>query len=271
MPLKDRVQDIVDGLCLVSLGGMFAGLALSKDYWYFLNPRFSVLTACCGGLVALTGLVLLLRHKPGKATTARLLRQVVFLVFLCLLTYAWDQAASAPVPGVLSAPDQQGEKAMADAPPEAPPIVEKSGVQYTRLNLPELYIMVDKGRTDYPEHFAMRVQVVREPKLQKLGQVLIERIAVVCCLADSMRLCFVTASPDGVQSGDWVEILGHLEPIAATDAAGQAAVKAASQGEGASLKIVNPKFRVVAESVVPIEPPGFPYVFEFREKPPFAW
>jgi len=271
MNMTDRIQDIIDGLCLVCLGGMFAALALSPDYWYFLNPKFSMLTATCGGIVALCGLVLVLRPRPGKATVARLLRQAVFLVFLCLLTYAWDQAASAPVPGALSAPDQQGEKPMADAPPEAPPIVEKNGVQYTRLNLAELYIMVDKGRTDYPKHFAMRVQVVREPKLQKLGQVLIERIAVVCCLADSMRLCFVTPSPDGVQSGDWVEVFGHLEPIEATDALGNAAVKAASQGEGASLKIVNPKFRVVPDSVVPIEAPGFPYVFEFHEKPPFAW
>jgi hypothetical protein len=196
-----------------------------------------------------------------------LLRQAVLLSFLSLAAFAWDQAATAPAAGALN-PGVDTTTEMPDSAPQAPPLVTKNGVEYIRLNLAELYIMVDKGRTDYPEHFAMRVQVAREKVLNDSGLARIERTAVVCCLADSLQLSFLTQGLGDTRSGEWVEIFGHLEPL---DAAGDKALKTVTQGKGMSLKIVNPKFRVVAESVEPIAPPGFPYVFEFREKPPYAW
>lgn len=268
--LPSRLQDIVDGLTLLCLGGLLAALAQSPHYWYFLNPRFSTLTLASGVLLGLVGLVPLLRPRPGRATIARLVRQAAVLGFLCLAAYAWEQAATAPFPGVFSAPDETQAlfQPTGEAEPAAAPLVTKNGEEYVRLNLAELYIMLDKGRTDYPRRFAMRVQLSEEPGLKKLGLGVLTRTAVVCCLADSMQLGFLAQGLEDIGSSSWLEVYGRLEPM---DPAGEQALKAVAQGEGMSLKVVNPKFRVVVEAAEPIGPPPFPYLFEFREQPPFAW
>lgn len=268
--LPSRMQDIVDGLTLLCLGGLLAALAQSPQYWYFLNPRFSTLTLASGVLLGLVGLVPLLRPRPGRATITRLVRQAAVLGFLCLAAYAWEQAATAPFPGVFSAPDEAQAlfQPTGGAEPAAAPLVTKNGAEYVRLNLAELYIMLDKGRTDYPKRFAMRVQLSEEPALKQLGLGVLTRTAVVCCLADSMQLGFLAQGLKGMDTNGWLEIYGRLEPM---DPAGEQALRAVAQGEGLSLKVVNPKFRVVVEAAEPIGPPSFPYLFEFREEPPFAW
>ena len=265
---QDRLQDRVDGLCLMSLGGFLAALARSRHYWNFLNPKFSHLSLGTGVVLVLCGLALVLKPEPGRTTTTRLLRQVFVLGFLCLAATAWDLAAREPEPGGLNpvAAEEANATAATEQEAPAPPRVTKNGVEYQRLNLAELYIMLDKGRTDYPRHFALRAVVGHAPGLDQRSLSLLTRTAVVCCLADSLELNFLTQGLDGVASGTWVEVFGHLEPLA-----DKAALKAAPKGRGPSLRIVNPKFRIVADAVEPITPPSFPYLFEFREKEPFAW
>lgn len=267
---QQRLQDRIDGLCLLCLGGLMAALARSDLYWYFLNPRFSGLTLGAGALLLLVGLTLLLRPLPSKATPGRLWRQAVLLGFLSLAATAWGQAANEQF-------TKAGNPASADdiaiAPePEAPvdPHPVKNGAQYLRLNLAELYIMLDKERTDLPPRFALRAPVLRTPELDARGHVLVRRIAVVCCLADSLDLGFLVRSADlkDVKSGDWVEVFGSLEPIPASDAD---LLKLVPKGEGPSLSLTYPKARIQAEVIEPITAPEFPYLFEFREAEPFAW
>lgn len=268
MSLADKLQDMFDGLCLVFLGGLMASLALSAQYWFFLNPRFKTLTLACGAGLALVGLIPLLRPRPGKASVGRLSRQAVFLGFLSLSAYAWEQAAKAPMPGAFGTDPAGMPTAARDSEPQTSPVVDLGGVRYTRLNLAELYIMVDKGRTDYPEHVAMRILVEPEPGLEKHGLALATRTTVVCCLADSMQLGFLAAGLKGVEPGQWVEVFGRLRPL---DDAGKASLKDVAKGEGPSLKVVNPKFLLAVERVEQTPAPSFPYLFEFREQPPFAW
>lgn len=268
---KASVQDRVDGLCLLCLGGFMAALSRSGLYWYFLNPRFSWLTLGAGILLCLAGLALLLRPLPGPATTMRLWRQAVLLGFLSLAATSWGQAASEPLPGALSPASSENSAAVPEEAPVDPrPVLD--GRQYQRLNLAELYIMVDKGRKDYPERFALRAVVSRTPELDGRGHVLFKRTAVVCCLADSMELSFAARGPglDGLKSGDWVEVFGRLAPLD-TKGADKGLVKTAPKGEGPSLALTNPTFRIEVEAVTPIQAPSFPYLFEFKEEPPFAW
>ncbi len=269
---KATLQDRVDGLCLLCLGGFIAALSRSGLYWYFLNPKFSGVTLGAGALLCLAGLALLVRPVPGPATTMRLWRQAVLLGFLSLAATAWGQAASEPLPGAVN-PASSENAALApeeEAPVDPRPV--KDGKEYVRLNLAELYIMLDKGRTDYPERFALRAVVSRTPQLDGRGHVLLKRTAVVCCLADSMELSFVTRGQglDGLKNGDWVEIFGRLAPLA-PKGEDKGLVKAAPKGEGPSLSLTNPKFRIEVEAVEPIQAPSFPYLFEFKEEPPFAW
>lgn len=268
MSLSDNIQDLMDGLCLVLLGGVMAALALSPHYWFFLNPRFKPLTLGCGAGLVLVGLVPLLLPRKSGANTARLLRLAVFLGFLSLAAFAWEQAAQAPTPGAFGAEAAGLPTAGLEPEHQPDPVVTRGGVRYTRLNLAELYIMVDKGRTDFPEHVALRIQTEREPALAKLGLALATRIAVVCCLADSMQLAFLATGLEGAEPGQWLEVYGSLQPL---DAANAAALKTVEKAAGPSLKVVNPKFLLAVDRAEPTPPPPFPYLFEFREQPPFAW
>jgi len=267
---QQRLQDRVDGLCLLCLGGFMAALARSNMYWYFLNPKFSTLTLCAGALLLLVGLTLLLRPLPSKATPGRLWRQAVLLGFLSLAATAWSQAASEPLPGAAN-PAAAEDSALAPE-PEAPVDLHpvKSGKEYLRLNLAELYIMLDKERTDLPPRFALRGPVLRTPELDARGYVLVRRTAVVCCLADSMDLGFLVhgAGLESVKTGDWVEVFGSLEPLPASDAS---LLKTIPKGEGPSLSLTYPKSRIRADLLEPTPAPAFPYLFEFREAEPFAW
>ena len=271
---RQRLQDRVDGLCLLCMGGFMAALARSQLYWYFLNPKFSVLTLSAGALLLLAGLALLVRPLPGAPSMGRLWRQAVLLGFLSLAATAWGQAASEPFAGAVSSTNFEDPSLdSAQAPdPEAPVDLHpvRGGETYLRLNLAELYIMLDKGRTDLPPRFALRAMVVRTPKLNAHGQVLLRRTAVVCCLADSLELGFL-ASGEGledVQSGDWVEVFGSLETLSGADAT---LAEAAPKGEGPSLAITYPKSRIRVFATEPMRAPDFPYLFEFREQEPYAW
>jgi hypothetical protein len=267
---QQRLQDRVDGLCLICLGGLMAALARSGLYWYFLNPRFSMLTLCAGVLLLLVGLVLLVRPLPSKATPGRLWRQAVLLGFLSLAATAWGQAASEPLPGAANPAAAENTALAPESEAPADPHPVKNGAEYLRLNLAELYIMLDKGRTDLPPRFALRAVVVRAPELDARGHVLLKRTAVVCCLADSMELSFLVrgAGLERAKSGDWVEVFGSLEPLPDADAD---LLKATPKAEGPSLSLTYPKSRIQADLVEPIPAPAFPYLFEFREAEPFAW
>jgi len=281
------LQDRLDGLCLVCLGGFMVALGRSTLYWYFLNPKFSPLTLTAGAILCIAGLTLLIWPRPGRATTGRLLRQAALLAFLFLAAMAWHEAAFEPNAGAFD-PAPQAD-AVPDPEPEAPVDLHpvKNGTSYVRLNLAELYIMLDKKRKDYPPHFALRAQVLRTPTLDERGLLLLRRTAVVCCLADSLELRFFAGGMDdalsGIKSGDWVEVFGHLEPLVPAAGAQKAGapkadksgvkelLKLAPKGEPPSLAFNNPGFRIQAESVERIKGPDFPYLFEFREKEPFAW
>jgi hypothetical protein len=267
---QQRLQDRIDGLCLLCLGGLMSALARSNMYWYFLNPKFSMLTLCAGALLLLVGFVLFLRPLPSQATPGRLWRQAVLLGFLSLAATSWSQAASEQFTGAANPASTDG---VALAPePEAPadPHPVKNGAQYLRLNLAELYIMLDKGRTDLPPRFALRAPVLRTPELDARGHVLVRRTAVVCCLADSLDLGFLVRGDglEGVKNGEWVEVFGALEPLPASDAD---LLKLVPKGKGPSLSLTYPKARIRADIIEPTPAPEFPYLFEFRETEPFGW
>lgn len=266
-------QDRMDGLCLLCLGGLMAGLARSPLYWFFLNPKFSPLTLAAGCLLALCGLALFLFPRPGRGTPGRLLRQVAALSFLSLAVSAWDAATAIPDPGALNPASAEGTSTEPKDEPLPDLRPQRDGVAYVRLNLGELYAMLDKGRTDFPAHFALKAQVVRTPGLEAKGHLLLRRVAVVCCLADSLDLSFLAPTDakvfDGVQPGDWVEVFGHLEKLPEKDA--KALLSAVPKGEGPGMALTNPGWRIVPEAVDLLPDAGFPYLFEFREKEPFAW
>lgn len=290
LPRPALWPDRLEGLLLAALGGFMAALSQGRLYWYFLNPRFAPLTLGAGVVIILAGLTLLFAPRPGVATGTRLLRPATLLLFLCLATASWRMAGNeaaamdlgpAPRSGAMQSVGTAGPSGSdvstgVDATGDAPRPKHREtidGVEYLRLNLAELYIMLDKGRKDYPPHFAIRAQVVRNAALDAQGLVLLDRIAVTCCLADSLELRFFTTGIDaalpGLKSGDWVEVFGSLEPMKKAEYKALHAI--VPKAEGPSLALENPGFRVEARHAARITPPDFPYLFEFREKEPFAW
>ncbi|MES9996859.1 hypothetical protein [Desulfovibrio aminophilus] len=261
--MRGRILPLLDGLALLLLGGLLAGLALSERYWYFLNPRFipvSLVTGICLALLAPLAATRAPGPRPGGVLRLLSLGLCLGLATLAVIGVGGEPSES---PTSSQAPRRSSLE-------PAPEPVESSrvtfeGREYVRMNLAELFLLADQRPTDAPARFVVRGVVRRSPALDGRGQALVSRVAVVCCLADAVAAGFLADLGDA-PDGRWVELYGRLEPLGPP-------LSAASlpRNPEAAVTVCNERFRIEAEGVVPVSPPGMPYIFEFREKEPFAW
>ncbi len=261
--MRGRLLPLLDGLALLCTGGLLAGLALSDRYWYFLNPRFAPLSLCTGLALVLLGPVTAWR-APGPRP-GNVLRLLAFALFLGLAALAvaragYEPAAESPKAAAKAAGGL--EPAPLD---QEPSRVRREGREYVRLNLAELFILADQRPKDAPTRFVVQGLVRRSAKLDKLGLAAVSRLAVVCCLADAVEAGFLADLGDA-PAGDWVEVYGRLEILADPKAA-----KSPPRNPEAAVSVLNEHYRIVPEAVVRVDPPQMPYIFEFRDKEPFAW
>ena len=268
--MRARLLSILEGLALLGTAGLLAGLALSARYWHFLNPRFAPLSLVTG--ICLAVIAPLAVFRPAGPRPGGLLRLASFAVFLGLAVFAvfWTAPKPAPAPapevGFAANPADQAPHTLDPAPKPLPPSrVRHNGREYVRMNLAELFLLADQRPKDVPLHFVVQGQVRRGKNAQAAGLSLLCRTAVVCCLADAVSCCFL-ADLGAAPAGQWLEVYGHLEPLA-----DPAAAKSPPPGGDAAVSACNERFRVVVEAAEPAGPPEMPYMFEFREREPFAW
>lgn len=255
---------LLDGLALLLLGGLLAGLALSDRYWYFLNPRFIPVSLVTGAiLILLAPLAATRAPGPRPGGVPRLIS-----LGLCLGLAALAVAGVGSGPSAASMPSQAQRRSSLEPGPELvePSRVTFEGREYVRMNLAELFLLADQRPKDAPARFVVRGEVRRSPALDGQGQALVSRVAVVCCLADAVAAGFLADVGDAPQ-GRWVEVYGRLEPL-------KGKLPPASKlprNPEAAVTVCNEHHRIKVEGVVPVSPPEMPYIFEFREKEPFAW
>ncbi len=251
---------LLDGLALLLLGGLLAGLALSERYWYFLNPRFIPVSLVTGAvLILLAPLAATRAPGPRPGGVPRLLSLGLCLGLAALAV--GGVSVESPDPGSAA---RRGGLDFGPV-PEGPSRIIFKGREYVRMNLAELFLLADQRPTDAPARFVVRGVVRRSPALDGQGQALVSRVAVVCCLADAVAAGFL-ADLGHTPQGQWVEVYGRLEPLGAAPRSSDL-----PKTPEAAVTVCNERFRIDAEGVVPVSQPEMPYIFEFSEKEPYAW
>ena len=281
-----KIGGIIEGLILLFIGAYAGLLILSGNYWRFLNPKFTWLTAITAVVLMLVGAVA--ACKPNKRPS--LGRISIFLIlFIVLLSghfgiTAHQQMASKPRPAApLSGQPPSESKPRPEEDPFAGQLplkipqnrhvdqasrVTMDGQEYVRINLAELYTLCKRpspGKLD--QRFAVRGIVQRSKRLDRLNQFALLRNVIICCLADSFGVGFRVQSDrlDKLANGQWVEVYGTLKSLS-------------QKLPDPHLQIQDMRYYDLSEShvlvptkVIAISEPGDPYIFECRIDEPYAF
>jgi hypothetical protein len=274
--VRARLLSLLEGLALLGTGGLLFGLALSGRYWHFLNPRFAPISLATG--LALALLAPLAAFRPAGPRPGGLFRLLGFALFLGLAAFAVARAGYVPTAAParpaaaagpaepLVAPEDAAPQTLDPRPAAVPPSrALRDGREYVRLNLAELFLLADQRPKDVPACFVVLGQVRQGRRAKAAGLALLSRVAVVCCLADAVSCCFL-ADLGQAPEGQWLEVYGRLEPLTDPKLA-----KSPPPGPEASVSACNERYRIVVEAAEPVAPPEMPYIFEFRDREPFAW
>ena len=259
-----RLAARTDGLAMAALAGFMGWLALSGNYWMYLNPKFKPVTLSAAVVLAALGAYAAVR----PVVRPNLGRSLCYLLLLIMagLTEGGFQALSAnldadpfSVPATLPAPETT----------PTPARLTQNGKDYTPINTGELYDLAAKGPSpSFDRPFAVRGFVHRSPDLDAAGQFVLYRLAVWCCFADGTAVGFRVQLPkDAPPPADkaWVVAYGKLAEI--PEAARQEIAV-----PGISFSSVAPAALLAADAVETKElVPEQAYMFEWRQQEPYAF
>ncbi len=231
-------------------------LVFVGDYTSFMNPKFKLLTAITGAVLAVVGGATFLR-PPSRPGISRI---VIFLIFIGMLVAVNNAVLVSPESvASLRAPTEE------DAQPE----IEWQGHHYIKINPAELQALIER---DDPKElggrYVTRGIVKRNSEMDADGSFALVRSTIFCCLADSVALGFRVpyAEVKSLQDGQWAQVYGTLKQQT-TGKEFQAAV----QTKGTVFTALQPEYVFVPEKVEPTDPHSSPHIFEIREKEPFAY
>jgi hypothetical protein len=287
--MSARLGAVIEGSLLACLGGFMLWLTLSGHSWQLLHPRFAVVNAVAGGVCVLLGGAFALR-RVGPGTGLSFSRIACLALFLCLAFFslrgvrvlsggagivpASSDAVSfsGPMPGqgpggsFDAGQPPPGSLTLEGLMPEQTARMVIGGVEYVRMNAAEMRMMADARPESLPGEIVWQGMVERTPELDALGLVAVFRVASVCCLADAVAPGFAVAvdDPDRFSPGQWVRVAGRLE-ISPKPLPGD------PQVPGVIATVLDRERVFRCRDIVPIERPGVPFVFEFRETEPFAY
>ena len=248
-------------LVLLLTGGLMVSMALSGDLWQYLNPSFSPLISAAGGMLLILG-VLLPFAPLGRRPAGELVPAAVFGAFLFLAGWSLDRPLVAAEPEwsgpgtelYYGAPKNQGA-----------PRQTWQGREYVKLNTSELLSLADQGAA--PEWVAVQGMVLKAEGPDGRERTVLVRAQIVCCLADALGVGFQLSGPglEGIEPGQWVRVLGGLDPIRPDLTTGQVA------WPGVVLVVLDSGHVLAAENVEVVDPPELPYIFDVRTSEPFAY
>jgi uncharacterized repeat protein (TIGR03943 family) len=251
-----KIGGVAEGLILLVIGCYAGALVFGDEYWRFLNPRFKWLTGLTAAMFLATGAVAV--WKPGRKSG--LSRIVVFLLFISLLgieIHARElrDAKTRPSSRSLSAPEQA-------------PRVTLDGVEYVRINIAELFLQCEKrqpGLSD--QRFVTMGMVKRNAEMDRLGQILLVRKMVTCCVADAIgaSLRVQVEGQEQPLDGQWVEVYGRVKDAREPSSETRLGI------EGMRLVAICQSCRLIPTGIHPVAEPDIPFIFEIRESEPYAY
>ncbi|MGE4556179.1 MAG: hypothetical protein AB7D07_05105 [Desulfovibrionaceae bacterium] len=250
------VERLAGALVLVLLGGFMLGLIATGTYWNYLNPKFMRLTGAAGVVLLFCGLALPFDRgaSPGWSNIAVL---SVFLVLAGISAAGFGENTA------------EADLFFSGGKEEAQPArVEWNGQEYVRMNTAEVLLLIDRTPNATGERVAVRGFFTRSGDLATAGRAAIVRTAVVCCLADALAMGMLVSGDvaSAPPSGAWSEILGTIEPMP-QGWAGNYTVRI----PGSIFTVLDDRYVLHVDHAAAADPPAMPYIFEFREKEPYAY
>lgn len=254
-----RLGCLAEGALLLGLAGFLARLVQSGLYFQFLNPRFMGLTLATAAALLLMGLARLADREAG----ARPLRCTVLTLFLGLAVFA----LAAQEPGSAGASFGTGGDRTGEAGRE-PSRYERHGREYLRLNLAELALLEARARdtgATLPPRVAVTGMVRVLPDQDGARRFLILRLVVNCCLADATAVaCQVRPETDlPLADGQWVRVFARPGPLPPGPVP-------SVDLPGVSAALVNRNTLLQAEDIHILPEAEMPFIFEVRDREPFA-
>lgn len=256
--LRGRLGGIADGLGLGCLGVFLAALASSQYYWYFLNPKYVLLTLLTGLVLTLVGGYMALRPSAHGGRASGRLATVVAILVMGILAFEAIERDEGASGFSLDAEFEEG------LPETLPPRLELDGKTYVRMNVVEAAMLARENPQALPQQVAIRGQVVRLPG----GEFAVGRVYVVCCLADAVGVALVVSGPAGMPESEegWVEVAGRIVPLEGpVPDTGSASIPLAG------FLVVHDEAMLLAEHILPSTMPDPPFIFEVRFEEPFAY
>lgn len=250
-----KVLGILEAAVLVALGFFVIWLVWAGPYWHYLNPRFSVLSALSGAVLVFLGCVRLFVFRHGHSP----LRTAVMVGFIVLSV--WSVSGNS----LVDLADDSTFTNVSESSLVEPVVArdEFGGQEYVRMNVAEVLSLLQVGADKCPEYVAMRGMLLNGIDASGGSVVVLSRVVIVCCLADAVGGGLVLTGDVPVPEGQWVKIFARLQK----GDSGQVSISL----PGVVAAVVSPEYSLQVVHWEKCDVPAVPFVFEFREKEPFAY
>lgn len=247
----------LEGLLLITLSLAMILLMASGNHWLYLSPRFEWLSCVTAGLLLLVGIVATM--QPGRCLKAS--STIIFGTFV-VLGVAGNAVVLEPRPADWGfyrphrATDEEPYKTF-------------NGVDYTRINLAELYEIAEMHPDKHETLYVVRGLVQRTPQWDAQGEFLLVRTLVWCCLADAISVGFriqdFPRDSNLPESGQWIELYGSIKKAAVES---ETLLPQTLQSLPAN---IHPVHVFVPLHAALIEEPEISFIFEVRNAAPYAF
>ncbi len=251
----NRFFGILEAAALSGFGLFMVWLALAGPYWHYLNPRFEMLTGISGVALFMLGGVRLFVRSHGVSAA----RGLVLLAFLSLCVWSVSGNSIVDMEEDSSFSDVSGSSLVEDV------VARESyeGLDYVRMNVAEVISLLQGGDELVPKEIVLRGMLVNGKNGKGGSSAVLSRVAIVCCLADAVGGGIVLGGEVPEPRGQWVKVYGRFEK----SGVGQVSFEL----PGVIAAVVPPGYRLRVDRVEECDVPAVPFIFEFREKEPFAY
>jgi hypothetical protein len=252
-----KISGIHDGLLLLLAGAFMGWFVVSGEYWRLMHPKFQWLTAFAAFLLLLLGAV-------GLGYGRRALKPTRSLIVFGMIGFGLIAGSASTtflsVKG-LSPPDQESR-------------ISLDGFDYIKINIGEIFFLLQGfslDRNKEPEaikhRYVMRGVVKHHPDLERMGQFMLMRAVIWCCLADAtgtgLRVRF--DQPHTLKEGHWVQVFGRFEKM--TDKPPPVFLRF----DKTLVTWIEQNHILVPDKIVRISSPELPYIFDRRTEEPFNY
>ena len=266
--ILNRLGGWLEGLLVLAVGLYMLSLAGGDLYWTLFNPKFRWVTMLGGLFACIAGLALFFVPAAKPKPT----RILCFCFMLTLFaTYKPEHTMTGPSQAFDGAESATGDLPVNTGPFAAAPLESETGLEtvdgvtYLRANLAEIFFLArQKDPVMLDERYSTFGAVHRSPELDALGQIVLARLTITCCLADavSVGMRVLVDDPALFREGEWYAVRGKLVTSPLEDPS-----QARFEAKNAALAVAQEEYALrpdAPEDLRPISPPDMPFIFEVR-------